>query len=339
MSERPVDLVVSVGTLGNFAVLERCLESVYAEDLPGLRYEVWVVYNGRTDDGVSDRIARRFPTAVVVRRPGPLGYCLTHNLVMRACHGRYVLILDDDTIVTKGTLATMVEFMDRNPRVGMAGCKTLNADGTFQRSYGVVPSFRSELRNVLVPDSFWPRRLYRDTGHVRDVEWLNGAFMLVRAETIADVGMLDEHYYTYVCEPDWCQRMRRASWRVTYVPDGEIVHVGGEHSINNKRSARSARNLLRYHVNRYYFFRKHYGAWAVTLLRPIMLVGALVRLAYYALIGIARPERREEARVRVRTFWDVIKLSVRPVPYRLPSMPVGAAPSAPGVAASSGAAP
>jgi len=81
--------------------------------------------------------------------------------------------------------------------------------------------------------------------------------MLVRRQALDEVGPLDEHYYTYVCESDWCHRLRSAGWRIMYVPGAEIVHVGAEHSINNKLTVTNAANLVRYHANRYYFFRKH----------------------------------------------------------------------------------
>ena len=177
------DLTISIGTLDNYPVLERCLRSIYEEDAPWLTYRVWVVYNGSGDDDtIPNRIETFFPQVTLVRKSGPLGYCATHNLVLSQCESRYVLILDDDTIVPRGTLARMVAFMDAHPAVGMAGCKTLNPDGGFQKTYGLLPSLRTELLNVLRPDSFWPDRLYEDTLTVREVEWLNGSFMLARSE-------------------------------------------------------------------------------------------------------------------------------------------------------------
>jgi GT2 family glycosyltransferase len=93
------DLVISIGTLGRVEVLERCLETVYAEDDPGLRFEVWVVYNGSEDPAIVQRIREKLPRVRLIVRRGPLGYCGTHNLVLREAPARYVLVLDDDTLV------------------------------------------------------------------------------------------------------------------------------------------------------------------------------------------------------------------------------------------------
>ena len=91
---------------------------------------------------------------------------------------RYVLVLDDDTLVAKGTLEGKDRFMDEHPQVGMSGCETRNADGSYQRSFGLVPSLRTEFATALGPEGFWPESLYRDVSKLRDVEWLKGSFML-----------------------------------------------------------------------------------------------------------------------------------------------------------------
>jgi GT2 family glycosyltransferase len=313
------DLTISIGNLGSYELLAGCLRSIYQHP-PDLRFTVCVVYNPPEElvTYTDQRIEREFPQVRLIRRKGPLGYCLTHNLVLRECRSRYVLVLDDDTLVPEGTLSKMVRFMDEHPDVGMAGCRTLNHDGSFQRTFGLVPSLGSELVNVFRADSFWPDSLYENVCRVREVQWLNGSFMLVRGAALDQVGMLDEHYYTYVCEPDWCYRMTRAGWKVVYVPDAEIVHVGGEHSVNNKMRATNRLNLVRYHVNRFYFFHKHYGLAASLLLRPIMITGSALRALRYFALYLMEPGMRGVASVRLRVFADVIRLSLSPRPYKLP---------------------
>ncbi len=312
------DLNISIGNLGNYGLLEKCLRSIYVEDEPGFRFSVSVVYNAPAGFDTYRLIERDFPRVKLIRRPGPLGYCATHNLVLNQGDSRYVLVLDDDTIVPKGTLPRIVAFMDRHPDVGICGCKTLNADGSFQKTFGLVPSLRSELVNAFRADSFWPARLYEDLSSVREVQWLNGSFMLVRREALQVVGGLDEHYYTYVCEPDWCFRMHKAGFKVVFLPDVEIIHVGGEHSINNKMKATNRLNLVRYHVNRFYFFRKHYGAVPTLLLRPIMLAGSVARAALYSGLYLLKPDLRDVARAKLKAYGDVVRLSLSPRPYVLP---------------------
>jgi GT2 family glycosyltransferase len=310
------DLVVSIGTIDRFDQLSVCLDSIFSDPELDLDYQVVVVINGSPDTDFAERIGARFPAVEVVRSEEKLGYCLTHNRVLGRNDSRYVLVLDDDTVVAKGTLAAMVGYMDSHPDVGIAGCKTLNVDGTLQKSFGLMPTLWTEMLNAVKLGSAWPDRLYRDPEQAKEVEWLNGSFMLVRGEVLRTVGALDERYYTYVCEPDWCHRIRKAGWRVMYVPSGHIVHACGEHSIYTR--TRRYGDLVRAHVNKYYFFRKHRGRLANALLRPIMVVGALVRIGYFGALGVARPAWRTETTTRVRAFWRVVRLSLGRRPFEMP---------------------
>ncbi len=316
-SQPTPDLAISIGTLGNYGMLERCLQSIFAQATPGLLCHVWVVFNGANDDDVTGRIKAQFPGVTVLSEKGPLGYCRTHNMVLERHPGRYVLVLDDDTVIHPGTLAAMVAFMDANRDVGIAGCRTLNPDGSYQKSYGLLPGLKTELRNAFRPGAFWPSRIYEETAAVKEVEWLNGSFMLVRGEVLARVGLLDEYYYTYVCEPDWCYRIHQAGWKVAYVPHAVITHVGGQHSINT--SFRAEREIVRSHVNRFYFFHKHYGSLQLFLLRPLMMLGALIRIAYFMPIYLFRQASRPLAAARLKGFWKVFLVGLSRRPYRLPA--------------------
>lgn len=309
------DVAVTIGNLGREDYLEPCLCSVYAEDAPGFTYSVLIAFNGFDDGGLMHRIAGAFPQACLLYRRNKLGYTGTYNLLMRACTARYILILDEDTVVPKGTLPAMVAFMDAHPEVGIAGGKTLNPDGSFQKSYGVMFDLRSELLTALNLSTFWPEHLYRDLTEWRTVDWLNGSFMLVRTATVAEVGMLDEYFYTFSCEADWCLRIARAGWKVAFVPDVAITHVGGDHSINT--TVKSYDALVRSHINRYFFFHKHYGVLAQGLLRPIMTLGACLRLLKFLALYCLAPSRRPEAKPKIRGYARIALLGFARQPWRL----------------------
>lgn len=315
-----LDLTISIATLGKYEALADCLRSIFREDDPRFSFRVCIVYNGPGGDGVCDRIRSAFPIARLIERKGPLGFCAPHNLVLRQARSRFVLVLDDDTVVPKGTLPRMIGFMDGEPRAGIAGCKTLNPDGSFQPTFGRHPSLRSEFAGIFRAESPMPRRLYRDLALPRDVDWLHGSFMLVRAEALAMAGVFDERYYTYICEYDWCYRIRSAGWRVMYVPGAEIVHVGGEHSINTSHTeAKSYSRIVHSYVNRFYFFSKHYGPLQTSMLRPIMAFQALTRLAFFSIAGLVRPGFGPIARTRKRAFWKIFRLCFSAEPHLLPS--------------------
>ena len=315
-----LDLVISIGTLDVYEVIERCLRSLYEENLANFRYEVWIVYNGSGAHGVCERIRREFPAARLLEREGPIGYCAPHNLVLRQAAARYVLVLDDDTVVPRGTLPKMIDFMDAEPQVGMAGCKTLHADGSLQRSFALHPSLRTEFAGIFGASSPTPARLYRDVASTRDVDWVSGSFMLVRAEALEAVGGFDERYYTYMSESDWCYRIRLASWRVVYVPGAEIIHVGGDHSNRTSRTdAKTYSRIVHLHVNRFYFFWKHHGRLQSLALRPIIAMQSLTRILFFSVAYLLRPELAPIAATRVRAFSRIFLLCFSARPHQLPN--------------------
>jgi GT2 family glycosyltransferase len=139
---------------------------------------------------------------------------------------------------------------------------------------------------------------------------------MVRAQIIEEVGGLDEYLYTFQCEADWCLRIRRAGWRVAYVPDVEVMHIRGAHS--SLPGVKTYRNLIRTHINRYYFIRKHYGNGAVHVFRLIMSGGAVLRLLKYAAVWLVSPGRRPEAGPKVAAYWKIVLLGAAAQPDELP---------------------
>ena len=311
------DLEVIIGNLGSEEYLASCLRSLYAEDAPGFTYSVAIAFNGfdTHDNTVMQDIADAFPQARLVYRRNKLGYTGTYNLLMRSSAARYILLLDEDTIVPKGALPAIVAFMDAHPDVGIAGSRTLNPDGSLQKSFALMFDLRSEFLHALHLSTFWPDHLYKDLSDWRTVDWLNGSFMLVRRSTVEQVGMLDDYFYTFGCEADWCLRIARAGWKVAFVPDVVITHIGGEHSINT--AVKSYDALMRSHINRYFFFRKHYSPLQQALLRPIMTMGACLRLLKFLSVYALAASRRAEAGPKIRAFARIAMLGLTRRPWRL----------------------
>ena len=312
------DLAVTIGNLGSERYLADCLRSLRDEDATDFSYSIHLGFNGFEDSGFIGRVTAAFPAVRWFHRRSKLGYTGTYNRLMRETDARYVLLLDDDTLVPKGTLPAMVAFMDAHPEVGIAGCRTLNPDGSLQRSFGRMLTLKTELLNALHLSTFWPDHLYRDLDSWREVDWLNGSFMLVRRTTLEMVGGLDDYYYTFCCEPDWCLRIARAGWQVAFVPDVAITHVGGDHSINT--AVKSFDALMRAHINHYYFFRKHYDVLTQILLRPVLSIGAVLRLLKFLPLLLFAPARRAEAAPKVRAYMRIMLLGLMRRPWRQTSV-------------------
>jgi GT2 family glycosyltransferase len=311
------DLTVLIGNLGQLENIRPCLKSIFDPATSGqTSLRVIVGFNFQGDSETPHTLAREFPQVEQLRAPAKLGYCRVYNHLLAHSTGRYVLLLDDDTVLRPGTIDGMVRFMDMHPEVGIAGCRTTNPDGGYYKSTALMYTMGTELINVLLPAAFWCDGVDESVTAWTSVGWLNGHFMLARAKTIEQVGGLDERFHMHQFEADWCLRMHRAGWKVVYVPEFEVMHIGGEHS--TVTAVKSHRNFIWSHVNRYYFIRKHYGTAAYHLFRLIMSAGAMLRLLNYAARWLVSPKRRPVAAKRLAGYWKTMLLGAAAHPEDLP---------------------
>jgi GT2 family glycosyltransferase len=312
----PEDVTALIGNVGGLENLHPCLESIFDNAGGDTSLRVLVGFNFEGESDSPQVVARDFPEVEQLRAPVRLGYCRTYNQMMGFSRGRYVLLLDDDTVIRPGTIDGMVRFMDAHPEVGIASCRTVNADGSYQKTTALMYSLRTEIVNLYRPAAFWRDGVDEAVTDWRSVGWLNGHFLMARACAIEKVGPLDEYLYKFQHEADWCLRMHRAGWVVAYVPDFEVMHIGGELSIVSP--VKSYGNLMRSHINRYYFINKHYGNRAGHMFRLTMSVGAVLRLLNYLAVWLVNPGRRPEAGPKIRAFAKIALLGVATRPDALP---------------------
>ena len=229
------DLTVVLLSYNTKDLMEQALRTV-AEASTELAVEVFVVDNASWD-GSADMVAEKFPEVNLIRNEENVGFAAGNNVALRQVSGRHVLLLNTDTVVRRDTLQTLVRFLDENPEAGAVGCKILNPDGTLQpdcmRGFPTPMAAFCKVSGLsrLFPNS--PRfarynMTFLDPQQTHQVEVLSGSCMMVRTETMNQVGMLDEDYFMYGEDIDWCFRMHLAGWKLYYVPDTEIIHFRGE---------------------------------------------------------------------------------------------------------------
>jgi N-acetylglucosaminyl-diphospho-decaprenol L-rhamnosyltransferase len=311
----PEDLTVLIANLGQLKHLRPCITSIFdtVGNEPSLR--VIVGFNFPGDSDAPQAIAREFPRVQQLKAPVKLGYCRAYNQLMAQSTSRYALLLDDDTVLRAGTIDGMIRFMDAHLDVGIAGCRTVYPDGSYQKTTARMFTLGRELINTFRPEAFWNDGIDESVTAWKSADWLNGHFLMARAEVIQQVGGLDERFYTFQCEADWCLRIRRAGWQVAYVPDVEVMHIGGAHS--SLRGVKSFNNLMRSNINRYYFVRKHFGNGSLQLFRLIMSLGITLRLLNYIFVWFSNPDRRAEAGTKIRAYWNVVLLGAAAHPEEL----------------------
>lgn len=251
-----MDLSIVVVNWNTSELLIQCLDSIYRAR-PHLTFETILVDNGSTDDSVNT-VAEHFPDVRIIVNDRNLGFARANNQGLSVARGRYFLLLNSDTIIMPNALDELVHYADEHLDVGVVGPKLLNMDGTLQESWAEFPSFYSELTGKLIRH----RRPVQESSHSYDVDWVSGACMLVRSETIDSAGMLSEDYFFYSEEVDWCFRIKANGWLIRYLPTSEIFHLGG-----GSASMNSLRQLSLLYQNKIIFFKKNYGSFKAYLLR------------------------------------------------------------------------
>jgi hypothetical protein len=224
-----LDLSVVIVNHNHRPVIENCFASLFS--LPDrATFEVTLIDNACTD-GTADWVAARYAQVVVRRNQAPLGFAANANAGMRALsRGRYALLLNPDVTAFPGLLDRLVAFMDAHPRAAIAAPQLFNDDGTMQPNCRRFPTPGALALRALRVDEVWKsprvrRYLMENERHgAAEVDWVTGALLVVRRAAIEAVGGLDERYFLYWEDLDWCYRMRQAGWSVYHVPDAHAVH-------------------------------------------------------------------------------------------------------------------
>lgn len=255
-------------------LLAQCLRSI-AEPEDSLSVEVILVDNGSTD-GTTAMVQKDFPWVKLIPLDWNSGFAIGNNVGIKASSGRYVILLNTDTIVPASTFARMVDFMEQHPEVGASGPRLVHPNSQIQAfAFGSDPTLSYLIRrgaNRLV----WRRALHNwHTDQIQAVDWVAGTALLVRRQAVEAVGLLDENIYIYFEDNDWCLRIRQAGWKIYYNPQVSIIHFGGQSISKNPNPA--ARNA--YYNSLKYFYSKHYSPLAQLLLR--IALGAYRLLVRY----------------------------------------------------------
>ncbi len=228
-----VDVSIVIVSWNTRDILRDCLNSILAAS-GNVAFEIIVVDND-SSDGSADMVASEFPAVSVIRSKINAGFAAANNQGIARSSGRYVLLLNSDTIVTDGAIAKAVAFADANPKAGLVGCQTRCPNGDIQYNCYLFPSLLNlALSLTKLQFLFWYKPFfgrYRlgwwDYQSEREVDGIAGCFMLARKTAIDQVGPMSEEYFMYSEDTDWCWRFHRAGWNVLYTPAPVIVHFGG----------------------------------------------------------------------------------------------------------------
>ena len=263
--------------------IRRCLESIFNLP-PAFQYRVIVVDNGSSDNSI-EMIRNNFPKVLLIENESNKGLSKAINRALRTVDSKFVILMDSDTVAEKGALDILYEFMSSNDRVGSAAPRMLNVDGSFQRTARNFPSAmnalfgRQSILTRIFPGNRWSRQYLMagdlDSTTPYQVDWAAFACIIFRAELLEKIGLMDELFFVYWVDADWCKRVNNACYKVYCVPEAKIIHV----EQNKKGRKRHPGSIIDFHKGAYNFYRKHYAASPLNPMRWVAQSGLAFRTA------------------------------------------------------------
>ncbi len=281
-----------------------CLRSI-ANTVTGCSYEIFVVDNGSTDGSVG-AVKEQFGTQVtLIENSENRGFAQANNQALKIAQGRYIVLLNSDTVLQESAISTLIAFLENNPAAAAIGPRMIDSDGSLQNSYDNFPSLTTELLNKSLLRALFPEKYAGKNSFASEpfeVDSIIGACMAIRRDAILQVGPLDEDYFFFLEETDWCFRLRAAGWKMYHHPAAEIMHLQGQ-----SKKRRPAQARIEYYRSLYLFFKKNRPIVSYALLRIVrfikLVINCVLNLAGLCLTFGASQRLREKTAIYAYLLW------------------------------------
>ena len=298
-----VDVSIIIVSWNTRDILCNCLESVY-EQTRKVDFEVIVIDNASVDGSV-EMVKNKFHSVSLIANSRNRGFAAANNQGIVIAKGRYVLLLNSDTITLYDAISKTVSFADDNPDAAVVACKVLNPDKTLQPTCFMFPSILNMLLSSTYLYKIFPkskffgreRMTWWDRSDSRQVDVATGCFMLVRQDAIRQVGTMDGRFFMYGEETDWCYRFHKAGWKVTFTPSAEIIHLGDASSRQMKSEM-----ILQLRGSILLFLKKHKCFWTYAVACLLVAFFFLLRIPYWLAMTIISGNDRDNHFQKVRIY-------------------------------------
>lgn len=284
-------------------ILRDCLRSVY-DQTQDISFEVIVVDNASNDSSPA-MIKTQFPQVILVENLKNKGFAAANNQGMTVAKGRYVLLLNSDTVVLDNAVAKTVAFADSHSEAAVIGCRVLNPNRTLQPTCFMFPFLlniflgSTYLYKLFPKSKFFGREqmTWWDRSNVMGVDVVTGCFMLVRRKALEQIGSMDERFFMYGEETDWCYRFKKAGWKILFTPDAEIIHLGGASTEQVKPEM-----TLQLRGSILLFIKKHRGRLAYVFACILVSLFFLIRVPYWLTMAFVSANNKCSSMERAKTY-------------------------------------
>ncbi|MFN8006967.1 MAG: glycosyltransferase family 2 protein [Terriglobia bacterium] len=263
-----------------------------------------IVVDNASSDGSVPMVTREFPEVRIIVNSTNEGFASATNQGILCSVGQYVLLLNPDTRPFESSLQVLVEFLDSHPEAGAAGPLLLGRSGDVQPSYSRFPTLLRELWSLFHLERFTrpsPTRM-GDLHQPRQVEAIGGACLLVRRTVLEEIGLLDERFFIYSEEIDFCRRMFDAGWRIYWIPQAVVTHYGGE----STRQV-GTQMFLELYRSKIQYFRKHFGFGGASAYKVLLLFASIARLVASSILTVTQPSQRAQVMLLARNYGALLR--------------------------------
>jgi GT2 family glycosyltransferase len=319
------DASVVIVSFNTRDLLARCLRTLLAE-LEGISSEVFVVDNA-SSDGSPDMVESEFPSVRLIRSPVNRGFGAANNIALRLATGRYAILLNSDAFPEPDAFRRAIAHMDANPNVALGGARLIGRDGGWQPSGRLFPSLLNDFLTLSGLSARFPYspffgradRTWADVNRSAEVDWVPGAFSIIRRSALERVGLFDEAFFFYYEEVDLCVRLKQSGYKVWYYADVVVVHLGGESSkkVTSQQFSESGAQLAAWRMrSAFLYYRKHHGmlARAAKELERLWYFGRVLknRLQYSSPSGAKAMESARAIRLLEKAWLETSGGAVSP---------------------------
>ena len=324
MPTESLDLSVVIVSWNVKEYLMKCLSSVN-NNVNNLSYEIIVIDNN-SSDGTAEMIRKKFPETKLTINRENFGFARANNQAFAQCRGRYILLINPDTYLIDNSMNRLIEFLESHKEVGVVGPMLLNPDKSIQYICFYFPSLLSELLNSLNLDNVVRRKLLKkrlaklmEKGMPFEVDWVPGACLILRSQILNEIGGLDEKYFLFSEEMEWCFRIKARGWKVFLIGNVFVIHYGSRSTKQNIHQM-----LIQRQKSRHIFFKNHRGLVFRLGIRFIyifsFMVKILIRIASIPLTVllprdsalISNVGTKDEISIRLKAYFELLLLYLKP---------------------------